>query len=489
MKNFVLFTFLAALLGLVIPTSATVMADETYDNLYASVQGETNASAAYQAFAAKALEEGYPAIANLFRATSDAESKHAADEWAILVSMGATVRPVAEAPTVGTTEDNLQTAFDGETYEYTVMYPEFIAMAVTDDMIADPFNARRIFTLAMQAEEVHAVNYADVLANLADASYLNDTYSTVYRCPVCGEVVTTLPSPRCPICGQSPSAFIEYSKSFAEICGLLGHDWEEVSTPATCVADGFKTQKCKRCEELFGYWDYDEGSALGHVWDLTTTYKEGERWWVECTRDGCGWKGYIDYDPAAGSCHCDENGHVSSELLGDDGVKYKHQEATCTAQETWVASWYECVCCGEILNEYYGYGTPALGHDWDSVTWDGHGFLAVCKRCGWAGYVNDELAISNEYEINQTKIGGSYNFPANALLGDKFKYEIVTRPDTQGGAAPVINAWNQFAFNPQFQMPGIGVTLSRAGEYIVKATSPVGTVSFLKITVTEPLPK
>ena len=85
----------------------------TYSNLYASVQGETNASAAYKAFADKALEEGRPAIARLFLATSNAEAKHAADEWTILQSMGATERPVAATPEVGTTAENLQAAIEG----------------------------------------------------------------------------------------------------------------------------------------------------------------------------------------------------------------------------------------------------------------------------------------------------------------------------------------------------------------------------------------
>jgi rubrerythrin len=184
----------------------------TYANLYASVQGETNASAAYRAFADKAWEEGYSAVANLFLATSDAEAKHANDEWAILEAMGATLRPTAAAPTVGTTAQNLQAAFDGETYEYTVMYPGFLATALDEGMNANPTNAGRIFNLAMRAEQVHAGNYDDVLANLADAVYLSSAYDVVYRCPVCGEVVTARPG-RCPICGADGSTFIMYSNT------------------------------------------------------------------------------------------------------------------------------------------------------------------------------------------------------------------------------------------------------------------------------------
>jgi rubrerythrin len=182
---------------------------ETYANLYASVQGETNASAAYKAFAEKAQDEGYSAIANLFLATSDAEAKHAEDEWAILQSMGATERPVAAVPVVGTTAENLKTAFDGETYEYTVMYPGFIKTAESGGVA----NAARIFNLAMRAEEVHAGNYADMIDNFANIAYQSKTFGIVYRCPVCGEVVSARPG-RCPICGANGAVFEKYRMTF-----------------------------------------------------------------------------------------------------------------------------------------------------------------------------------------------------------------------------------------------------------------------------------
>jgi rubrerythrin len=178
----------------------------TRNNLYASVQGETNAAAAYRAFADKAEKEGYFAVANLFRATADAETKHADDEWAILQSMGETERPTAEKPTVGSTEQNLQTAFDGETYEYTVMYPGFLETAQKEKNT----EAARIFRLAMKAEEVHANNYKDVLNKIQDTDYLNEKYGEVYRCVVCGEVVTELPS-KCPICGALGDTFVTYT--------------------------------------------------------------------------------------------------------------------------------------------------------------------------------------------------------------------------------------------------------------------------------------
>jgi len=186
---------------------------QTYLNLSVAVQGETNAVAHYTAFASKAEDEGYPVIALLFRATADAEAKHADDEWNILVKMGAKDRPVADTPVVGTTAENLQAALDGETYEYTTMYPGFLAEAQAESQT----EAANIFRLAGQAEHVHANNYSDVESHLVanNLAYINSTYATLYRCPVCGEVVTALPT-QCPICGTSGSSYIKYVKTGIE---------------------------------------------------------------------------------------------------------------------------------------------------------------------------------------------------------------------------------------------------------------------------------
>ncbi|MCL2121846.1 MAG: stalk domain-containing protein [Clostridiales bacterium] len=189
---------------------ATAQDSETYANLYESVQGETNANAAYLAFAEQARNDGFLVVARLFQATADAEAKHAEDEWAILQTLGATQRPVASKPVVGSTEENLQAAFNGETYEYEVMYPGFVATAEAEGMNAGDTNARRIFNLARQAEEIHAGNYLDVFTNLANTDYIDSKYGVIYRCPVCGEVVIERPG-RCPICNADGANFIEYS--------------------------------------------------------------------------------------------------------------------------------------------------------------------------------------------------------------------------------------------------------------------------------------
>ena len=55
---------------------------------------------------------------------------------------------------VGNTADNLQAAIDGETYEYTEMYPPMLKQAE-----ADGHKATRMFGFAVKAEAVHANLY------------------------------------------------------------------------------------------------------------------------------------------------------------------------------------------------------------------------------------------------------------------------------------------------------------------------------------------
>ena len=217
----------------------------TYANLFMSVKGETTAAAKYLDFAEKALAEGHIVIAQLFKATADAEQKHADDEWAILVNMDPTLtsedKPAASEYEVGTTEENLLAAFNGETYEYTTMYPAFRAVASLENETA----AAGIFRLAMRAEETHARNYKDVLDHLSDKAYINSTYASIYRCKTCGEIETTLPT-NCPICHSTdfePYTTTTYTLSLtAESGGTVSGDGEYarfdlVTITATDTAD------------------------------------------------------------------------------------------------------------------------------------------------------------------------------------------------------------------------------------------------------------
>ncbi|MCL2808135.1 MAG: rubrerythrin family protein [Coriobacteriia bacterium] len=179
---------------------------DTLEALLAAVQGESSASAAYEAFAAAAKEEGYEGIARLFQATADAEAKHAEDEWALALELGATERPVADTPEVGTIEENLQAAIDGETYEYTVMYPAFIAIAQAEGLD----EVAQLFTLVSAGEAVHAATFTYALSKIDDIEHLDSFFAEIFRCVDCGDIQTERPD-ECKICAASGDTYVAYN--------------------------------------------------------------------------------------------------------------------------------------------------------------------------------------------------------------------------------------------------------------------------------------
>ena len=77
----------------------------TEKNLQEAFAGESQANRKYLAFAEKARQEGYDSVARLFEATAEAETIHALNEFKALGM-------------VKSTRENLETAINGETYEF-----------------------------------------------------------------------------------------------------------------------------------------------------------------------------------------------------------------------------------------------------------------------------------------------------------------------------------------------------------------------------------
>jgi len=147
--------------------------------------GESQANRKYLAFAEKAVREGYPQAAKLFRAAAAAETVHA---HAHLKAMNG----------VGSTADNLKAAIGGETYEFESMYPPMIAAAQAEGNKA----AERSFTYANAVEKIHADLYQKALDNLD-----NPVEVDYYVCSVCGYTCEGEPPDACPVCGAKSKAF------------------------------------------------------------------------------------------------------------------------------------------------------------------------------------------------------------------------------------------------------------------------------------------
>jgi rubrerythrin len=199
---------LSTVLSLVVPgtvaTGATAVSESTKtidNNLQIAYNGESNAHARYSAFARKADDEGYGRVASLFRAAAKAEEIHAHNHAAVIEKMGGVPILKIHPTEVGSTQENLQAAIEGEKYECDIMYPEFIEAAKRENAAA----AVGTFTLALKVEAVHAVLYQDALDNLEERKGGSHTY---YVCPDCGNTLEELTILKCLICGHPKSGFI-----------------------------------------------------------------------------------------------------------------------------------------------------------------------------------------------------------------------------------------------------------------------------------------
>jgi rubrerythrin len=127
---------------------ASLKESKTAQNLKEAFAGESQANRRYLYFARQADIEGYPDVAGLFRDVAEGETGHAFGHMEFLEAVG---DPVTGMP-VGNTEKNLKSAIEGETYEFTQMYPGFAKTAREEGFedIAEWFE-----TLA-RAEKSHA---------------------------------------------------------------------------------------------------------------------------------------------------------------------------------------------------------------------------------------------------------------------------------------------------------------------------------------------
>ena len=165
---------------------------KTLDNLMAAYNGESNANAKYLEFAKKADQEGYTGAAALFRAAARAEEFHARNHAEVIRKLGGTPKADVKLPEIKTTAENLKAAIEGETYEKTKMYPEFIAEAKTSGQR----DALRSFNFAISAEGEHAALYTAASNDLQGWK----AGKKFYVCPICGKTVERPDFSKCPVC-------------------------------------------------------------------------------------------------------------------------------------------------------------------------------------------------------------------------------------------------------------------------------------------------
>ena len=128
----------------------------------------------YTYFASKAKKEGYEQIAAIFQETADNEKEHA-KLWFKLLNGGE----------IGTTEENLKAAAEGENYEWTDMYERMAKEAREEGFDHIAF----LFDGVAKIEKEHEERYKKLLENVKDGKVFEAGEIKIWKCRNCGHIV------------------------------------------------------------------------------------------------------------------------------------------------------------------------------------------------------------------------------------------------------------------------------------------------------------
>ena len=229
----------------------------TAKNLEAAFGGESMANRKYLFFAEVTRKLGMSELSKLFKETANQETEHAFAHFRLLHPELIVDDPakLSEEEKKAIAARCLELAIEGETYEYTIMYPGFAAEAKADkdsDAVAE-FNtqteeskehatmfhtAAKNFGLLTHIEQHHAQQYTEALGALDGKaafprSASEDPAMQKWICRQCSMIYDpTVGDPDsgiaagtpfaeipddwyCPICGAKKSMFIVYQEAIA----------------------------------------------------------------------------------------------------------------------------------------------------------------------------------------------------------------------------------------------------------------------------------
>ena len=168
---------------------------KTEKNLMEAFAGESMARNKYTYFASVAKKAGYEQIAAIFLETAENEKEHAKLWFKALGGLG-------------TCEENLLHAAEGENFEWTDMY---YRMAIEADEEGFTDLAER-FRKVAAIEKSHEDRYRKLLNNIETKTVFEKSGVTMWECRNCGHIVIgTSAREICPVCNH-PQSFFEVRK-------------------------------------------------------------------------------------------------------------------------------------------------------------------------------------------------------------------------------------------------------------------------------------
>lgn len=179
---------------------SNIKGTKTEKNLLEAFAGESMARNKYTYFASKAKKDGYVQIAKFFEETANNEKEHA-KIWYKLLNGG----------TVSSTIENLKSAAEGESYEWTDMYATFAKEAREEGFEEIAI----LFDEVGKIEKIHEERYRKLLANIESGEVFKREDKQEWECMNCGHIHSGEEAPLvCPVCKHPKSYFMIQPKNF-----------------------------------------------------------------------------------------------------------------------------------------------------------------------------------------------------------------------------------------------------------------------------------
>ncbi|MGL4332570.1 MAG: rubrerythrin [Bacteroidales bacterium] len=188
----------------------SIKGTKTEQNLLKAFAGESQARMRYTYFASVAEKEGYDYISSLFMETAEQEKEHAKRFFKFLEGGMVEITASYPAGIIGTTEQNLEAAAEGEHEEWSDLYPAFADIAEEEGF---PGVAAAFRNIA-KVEAEHEDRYRIVLDFVKNNAVFHRDEEILWQCRKCGYVHEGENAPKaCPAC-LHPQAFFEPKKSW-----------------------------------------------------------------------------------------------------------------------------------------------------------------------------------------------------------------------------------------------------------------------------------
>jgi len=184
---------------------ASLKGSRTEKNLLKSFAGESQARNRYTFFASAARKEGYVQIQRIFEETAANEKEHAEVFFKYLEGGDVEITASYPAGKIGTTEENLLAAAEGEHLEWGTLYPDFAKVASEEGFL----EVAESFTEIAEVEEEHEKRYRKLLENVKNGTVFKRDEEVEWHCLNCGYINHGKEAPEvCPAC-EHPQSYYE----------------------------------------------------------------------------------------------------------------------------------------------------------------------------------------------------------------------------------------------------------------------------------------